>query len=114
MKLQQHGMQWNYRIESGRRNPVEKVLSVVTGCDGNLLIDEIPEEHNPVVRGAGAFEHSAFLITHVSFCNFIFIFFFPFYSIFDLFPALGERVTPSKSEIESFKMETNPKAQHKF
>ena len=38
------------RLESGRN----KIL-VFTGGEGNLLIDEIPEEHNPVVKGAGAF-----------------------------------------------------------
>ena len=40
------------RLESGRINPVEKDLLVVAGCEGNLLIDEIPEENNPVVIGA--------------------------------------------------------------
>ena len=38
------------RLESGRSHPVEKVLSVVTRCEGYLLIFEIPEENNPVVR----------------------------------------------------------------
>ena len=64
------------RLESGRSYPVEKGLLVVTGCGGNLLIDEIPEEHNPIVRGAGAFEHTAFLIMQLNFCNLIFISFF--------------------------------------
>ena len=64
------------RLESGRSCPVEKVLLLVTGCKGNFFIDEIPEEHNPVVKGPGALEHTAFLITRVSFCNFIFITFF--------------------------------------
>ena len=67
------------RLESGRNNPTENFSSVVTSCEGYLLIDEIPEEHNPVVRGAGTFKHTAFLLTQISFCNFIFIFFILFY-----------------------------------
>ena len=43
------------RLASVRNNPTEKDLLVVTGCQGNLLIDKIPEENSPVVRGAGTF-----------------------------------------------------------
>ena len=39
------------RLESGRSNPVQNDLLVVTGRKGNVLIDEISEEHNLLVRG---------------------------------------------------------------
>ena len=51
-------------LEWERNNPVENVLFLVMGSEDILLVDEIPEEHNPVVlRGAGSFKQTALLFT---------------------------------------------------
>ena len=70
-RIKRHVCATDVRLKSERNNPVEKVLLIVEGCEGR--IDEIPEGNNPVVRGAGAFKHTAFLIMQVSFYNYIFI-----------------------------------------
>ena len=54
---------------------IRKVLLLVSGYEGNILMDEIPEENNPVVRGARTFKYTAFLIAQVVF-PIIFSFFY--------------------------------------
>ena len=71
--------------------------------------DEIPEKHNPVVKGAGAFEHTAFLIMQVSFCNLILLFFhFILYFTYSLLKVreLRRQNEDLKSVLHFFKMET--------
>ena len=75
-RIKRHVCATDVRLKSERNNPVEKVLLLVTGCEGNLLIDEIPEQNDGVGKGAGFFEHTAFLITQVPLQNYSLILFF--------------------------------------
>ena len=54
-------------LELGTNNPVKKVLLLVIGYEGNLLIDKVPEENLTVGRVTRSFEHTTFLIKLVCF-----------------------------------------------